>query len=189
MKKQLTYEQRLRRRAEYSVRVIALCLALMLAICVACGVFSDEVVEEPTVAEESAPEPVKIAVEQEPEPVIEDPLAKYNKIENATLTHYCVCQKCCGKTPDHPAYGITASGREAEPYTSIAVDPFVIPLGAYILIEYEDGSVLAGRADDTGSGVNGGHIDLCVSSHEEARQLGWKTVNVYWTEEAEINGD
>ena len=35
-------------------------------------------------------------------------LAKANKIENCTVTWY--TEATCGKTPDNPAYGITASG-------------------------------------------------------------------------------
>lgn len=111
---------------------------------------------------------------------IEDALmASATKIENVTVTHYCTCQKCCGKPPDHPAYGITASGRKATPYVSVAVDPSVIPLGSDVLVDYGDGVIEYYRADDTGSGVGGKHIDLCVSSHQEARNLGVRTATVY----------
>lgn len=105
------------------------------------------------------------------------------QIENATLTHYCICQSCCGKDESHPAYGITASGREAEPYVSVAVDPFLIPLGSKIYIDYGDGTLHEYRADDTGCKVAGARIDLCVSSHQEAIELGKKTVRVYWEED------
>lgn len=109
-------------------------------------------------------------------------LAKLPRIENVTLTHYCICRKCCGKTPEHPAYGITASGRTAEPYLSVAVDPILIELGSTVYVDYGDGEIHTYRADDTGSAVNGAHIDLCVAEHEEARQLGVKTVTVWWEE-------
>ena len=109
-------------------------------------------------------------------------LTKFKQIENATLTHYCICKSCCGKETDHPAYGITASGRKAEPYLSVAVDPFLIPLGSTVYIDYGDGEIKEYRADDTGSGVAGAHIDLCVSDHEEALELGVKTVKVWWSE-------
>lgn len=118
-------------------------------------------------------------------PTTEEPdvdLEKLPMIKNATLTHYCICEKCCGKAPDHPAYGITASGREAEPYKSVAVDPFMIELGSRVYVDYGDGVIHEYRADDTGSGVAGAHIDLCVSSHEEALELGIKTVKVWWDE-------
>ena len=101
-------------------------------------------------------------------------------LENVTVTHYCICQRCCGKAPDHPAYGITASGRRATPYVSVAVDPSVIPLGADVLVDYGDGEIHYYRADDTGSGVGSRHIDLCVGRHAEALQMGHRTATVYW---------
>ena len=114
-------------------------------------------------------------------------LASAHRLDNVTVTHYCICQRCCGKSPDHPAYGITASGRRATPDVSVAVDPSVIPLGADVLVDYGDGEIHYYRADDTGSGVGGRHIDLCVSSHAEALQLGRRTATVYWME-VEWNG-
>lgn len=102
-------------------------------------------------------------------------LAKAHKIENCTVTHYAVCVECCGKTD-----GITASGRIATPYVSVAVDPGIIPLGSDVLVDYGDGEINYYRADDTGSGVTGDHIDLCVQSYDEAVQLGVRTATVYW---------
>ena len=102
-------------------------------------------------------------------------LAKAHKIENCTVTHYAVCVECCGKTD-----GITASGRIATPYVSVAVDPGIIPLGSDVLVDYGDGEINYYRADDTGSGVTGDHIDLCVSSYDEAVQMGVRTATVYW---------
>lgn len=96
------------------------------------------------------------------------------------ITHYCICKKCCGKDPDHPAYGITASGAKAQPYVSVAVDPKVIPLGSDVLIDYGDGELQAYIAHDTGSGVGGNHIDICVEDHQTALNLGVKTATVYF---------
>ena len=112
-------------------------------------------------------------------------LASAHRLDNVTVTHYCICQQCCGKAPDHPAYGITASGRRATPYVSMAVDPSVIPLGADVLVDYGDGEIHYYRADDTGSGVDGRHIDLCVGSHAEALRMGVKTATVYWVAQEE----
>lgn len=109
-------------------------------------------------------------------------LSRATKIDGVTVTHYCICEKCCGKTPDDPAYGITASGLRATPGVTVAVDPSVIPLGSDVLVDYGDGEIHYYRADDTGSAVKGNHIDLCVSSHEEALQLGVRTAIVYWVE-------
>lgn len=120
------------------------------------------------------------AIEAQETQSIEDALLSMaTKIDNVTVTHYCTCKKCCGKSPDHPAYGITASGRKATPYVTVAVDPSVIPLGSDVIVDYGYGVLEYYRADDTGSGVGGKHIDLCVSSHEEAINLGVRTATVY----------
>lgn len=107
-------------------------------------------------------------------------LRRSRRLENVTVSHYCICQRCCGKAPEHPAYGITASGLQATPHVSVAVDPSVIPLGSDVLVDYGDGEIHYYRADDTGAGVKGNHIDLCVSGHEEALQLGLRKATVYW---------
>ena len=97
------------------------------------------------------------------------------KIEDVTVTYYCTCSTCCGWST-----GITSSGRMATPGVSVAVDPDVIPLGADVLVDYGDGEINYYRADDTGSGVGGNHIDLCMESHEAALQAGVKTATVWW---------
>ena len=187
MKRKLTKEQQYRRRAEYSIRAAALFTALMIGLYVASCESSVREASTPAEEENIAQEAIVEEPEATPEPTEEkDPLAAWNKVEGATLTHYCICVLCCGKEPDHPAYGITASGREGEPYTSIAVDPLLVPLGAYLLIDYGDGEVLVGRADDTGSAIDGSHFDLLVNTHSEAKELGVKTVDVYWQNEEPI---
>lgn len=99
-------------------------------------------------------------------------------LEGVTITHYDVCSKCCGKVD-----GITASGVRATPYSTVAVDPTMIPLGSILLVDYGDGAGLCRyRAEDTGAAVKGSHIDLCVGSHAEALQLCRRTATVYWLE-------
>ena len=104
-------------------------------------------------------------------------LANANKIEDVKVTHYCCCVKCCGKDD-----GITASGVKATPGVTVAVDPNVIPLGSDVLVDYGDGIINYYRADDTGSAIKGNKLDLCVSSHQEAINLGVRTATVYWVE-------
>ena len=157
-------------------------VAAWAVFCVWClfhGLQKQVPVEEP---EEVIEEPITVAIILEEPKEEEQELVKLPSIENATLTHYCICERCCGKTPDHPAYGITASGRKAEPYVSVAVDPFLIPLGSKVYVDYGDGELHEYRADDTGSAVAGAHIDLCVQDHQEALELGVKTVRVWYEE-------
>ena len=110
-------------------------------------------------------------------------LARSHKIENVTVTHYCICEKCCGKSPDEPGYGITASGRYATPGVSIAVDTNIIPLGSTVMADFGNGELVYYRADDTGSLIKGNKIDVCMDSHESALNAGVKTATIWWCEE------
>lgn len=91
-----------------------------------------------------------------------------------TITHYCTCVQCCGKSD-----GVTASGRAAVPYYTIAVDPSVIPLGTVVYLDYGDGVLHEARADDTGGAVVGHKLDLCVGEHNTAVQMGVRQATVY----------
>lgn len=166
---------------------VVLAAALCITLCIALQPRSAaaELPPQPVHAQAPSVAEIPAMVLSLPAQEAEAPQERYSLIiENATVTHYCICEKCCGKSPDHPAYGITASGRAAEPYVSIAVDPAMIPLGSIVYVDYGDGELHEYRADDTGSGVAGAHIDLCVASHEEALQLGVRTAKVYVREEA-----
>lgn len=105
-------------------------------------------------------------------------LGKAHIIEDCTVTHYDCCVACCGKDD-----GITASGVQATPGVTVAVDPDVIPLGSDVLVDYGDGEIHYYRAEDVGDAVKGSHIDLCVNSHEKALMLGRRTATVYWVEQ------
>lgn len=102
-------------------------------------------------------------------------LEQANRIDDVTVTHYCICDICCGKSD-----GITASGVMATPGVTVAVDPDIIPLGSDVLVDYGDGEIHYMRADDVGGAIKGNHIDLCVSSHQEAIEQGIKTATVWW---------
>ena len=102
-----------------------------------------------------------------------------NYIGDFKITHYCVCPKCCGKSPTNPTYGITATGTLATAGRTIAVDPRKIPYGSKVVI---DGHTYI--AEDCGGLIKGNKIDICVSSHTEAYQRGVRNdVPVYLIEE------
>ena len=172
-------------------RLTYLLVVIVWAILIATLLLTTEKpVQEPEVetepVEEIQIEPVILIVEKPAEPV-EEPedhidLDKLKQIENATITAYCICKECCGKDESHPAYGITASGRPAEPYLSVAVDSILIPLGSTVYLDYGDGELLQFRADDTGSGVAGAHIDVCYPDHQSALEHGVQTAQVWWEE-------
>ena len=105
------------------------------------------------------------------------PIEGATYIGEATITHYCteLYKHACGL-----GHGVTASGRPVEAYVSCAVDPNVIPLGSTVILDYGDGELHYYRADDTGSGVDGNHVDLAVTYHDEALRLGLKRAKVWW---------
>ena len=96
-------------------------------------------------------------------------LGAYRYIGECTITAYCPCAECCGRLAD----GTTATGLPAGPGI-VAVDPDVIPLGSTVII---DGQKYL--AADTGSGVTGNHIDICLASHEETVEHGVRTAEVW----------
>lgn len=95
------------------------------------------------------------------------------------VTAYCACEECCGKTPDDPWYGITATGTKATQGRTIAVDPRVIPYGTVLYFEGPDGCISGYVAEDCGGSIKGNRIDLYFVSHEEADEWGVRTLEVY----------
>lgn len=98
------------------------------------------------------------------------------------VTHYCTCERCCGKSD-----GITAIGTAATPYVTAAVDPAVVPLGTDLVMDYGDGIQHTYRAEDTGSAIQGARVDICVSSHQEALDLGVRSAVLRWAEEGALH--
>lgn len=177
-------QEKRRRERNVAIAIMLLTVAVIFALVMATGIANAEENYAIVPVEVITPENVVCEQPEAPETneneLIEQTLLENaTKIENVTLTHYCICEKCCGKSPDDPSYGITASGRKATPYVSVAVDPDVIPLGSDVLVDYGDSDIKYYRADDTGGAVKNNHIDLCVSDHQEALNLGVKTVTVW----------
>ena len=86
-----------------------------------------------------------------------------------TLTAYCPCEKCCGKTD-----GITASGAKAKANHTIAADISLLPFGTIVEIDGIEYTV-----EDIGGAVKGNHIDIFFDTHEEALQFGKQKAEVY----------
>lgn len=112
------------------------------------------------------------------------PPIEYKSVMQVKATAYCLCKKCCGKSPDNPRYGYTASGLRIVPGTGmkvIAVDTSVVPLGTNVYVEglYGAGNYGYAVAADTGSAIKNMKIDLYMDTHEQALSWGVKTVNLY----------
>lgn len=75
--------------------------------------------------------------------------------------------------------GITASGaattRDPDGYSTIAVDPRVIPIGSTVYVEGYGYAV----ASDTGGAIKGNIIDVFFHSESEASNWGRRSVKVY----------
>lgn len=112
------------------------------------------------------------------------PPTEYKEVIPVTATAYCLCKKCCGKSPDHPMYGYTASGLKIVPGTNakvIAVDTSIVSLGTKVYVEGLNGAQNYGYAvaADTGSAIKNYKIDLYMDTHEQALRWGVRKVNLY----------
>lgn len=201
-KRRRTREERRARAREQMLTIIGVCLFLLAAL-LATTVYAESLAEEaPEIAQstedgrlpgDDVPATKRCYITEdevqedfENEKIEAALLDRSHTLTNVTVTHYCPCQKCCGKPESHPAYGITASGRELTPGVSVGVDPSVIPLGSTVILDFGDGELQYCVADDTGSGVKGNHIDLAMADHQEALEMGVRTATVYWCEEENV---
>ncbi len=174
-----------------SLSAVAVCMSLLLvweaedlangrakASEIPAGGLAVQTIPEPEEIPLAVPlaEPVSVTAE----PVMAEQEAQvmpWAKSMECKVTFYDCCVKCCGKTN-----GITASGEKAVPHETCAVDPKTIPLGTDVFIDYGDGELHKYRANDTGSGIKGARIDVCVGSHAEALKIGARQATVYWNE-------
>ncbi|MCP4417826.1 MAG: DUF348 domain-containing protein [Chloroflexi bacterium] len=100
----------------------------------------------------------------------EGPL-EYWRVTRMRVTSYTAASS--GKAPDHPQYGITASGVAAGTGV-VAIDRSVVPFRSYVYVPGY-GKAFAG---DTGGGVRGRWIDLGYDEDEYASWSGY--VDVYY---------
>lgn len=104
-------------------------------------------------------------------------LSRYPRVEVIATGYYAGIEST-GKTPSHPAYGITYSGVKVrrDHVSTIAADPRVFPLGTILYIPGYGYGVVA----DTGSAIKGHIIDLYFETKEDVyKHWGKKKVQVY----------
>ena len=85
-----------------------------------------------------------------------------------TVTAYCPCKKCCGKTN-----GKTASGKIATANHTVAASK-QFAFGTQLVI---GGKVYT--VEDRGGAIKGNRIDIFFASHKAALQFGRKKMKVY----------
>ncbi len=91
------------------------------------------------------------------------------------MTAYTAGFESTGKTPAHPAYGITRSGVRAREGRTVAVDPTEIPLGTWLYVE--DLGIF--RAEDTGGRIKGHCLDVYMEDLPQAIAFGVQYLEVY----------
>ena len=98
--------------------------------------------------------------------------AQSKDIGEFVITFYDNCEKCCGKKPSHPAYGITASGdRTRHGYVACNWLPFgttleIEGLGAFTVKDRGAKSIFGTKENPKK------RLDVWVPSHTEALKLG-----------------
>ena len=168
----------MRERLQFVIFLV-ICVVLLGCVVEAVRLGADEMTEasvEPVTVKLAAPTTQKTEKQVEKDSTqVRESSVEVHKIENVIATHYDCCDICCGKSD-----GITASGRLAVPYRTVAVPP-EIPLGAVIFLAYPDGRLVEYQADDRGGAIEGARIDICVQTHEEALELGVEYgCTLYW---------
>jgi len=109
---------------------------------------------------------------------VEPELQKLTYVGDFYITCYAATVEQCGNS-----FGYTASGRKvtADPTChTVAVDPAVIPLGSYLIIDLPEYEGVIFRADDTGSAINGYDIDIFSESEIESKTFDNKSGVAVW---------
>ena len=96
------------------------------------------------------------------------------------ITYYTAGPESTGKSPGHPAYGITRSGATVKEGQTIATDWDVLPAGTKVYIDGVGERIV----EDTGSAIVDKCIDVYVEDVEIARQLGRHKADVWIVEVA-----
>ncbi|MBC8062543.1 MAG: G5 domain-containing protein [Clostridiaceae bacterium] len=103
----------------------------------------------------------------------------YTNSIKVRATAYSANFSSTGKNPGDLAFGITSTGKRAKRtvsgFSSIAVDPRVIPLGTKLYIPGYGCAI----AEDVGGAIKGNSIDVYFDTDSEALKWGVKSISVY----------
>lgn len=96
------------------------------------------------------------------------------------VTAYDLSYQSCQKHPDHPEYGITASGEYVKEWYTVAAGP-EIPFGTQIYIPYfadkPNGGIFTVK--DRGSGIDNEQIDVYMKDYDDCMEFGRRELEVY----------
>jgi 3D (Asp-Asp-Asp) domain-containing protein len=96
------------------------------------------------------------------------------------VTAYTAYEESTGKTPSHPTFGITASGKRVQAGVTAACPP-ELDFGTWLEIE----GVGKRRCDDTGGTIKGKRIDIYMESVNEAIKFGRRNLRVWVLKDAQ----
>lgn len=92
------------------------------------------------------------------------------------ITAYTAGYESTGKTPEHPLYGVTATGVMVQENHTVASDWDIHPPGTFLYIEGFDTMF---KVEDRGGGVRGKHLDVYIEDLDEALWWGVRNRRVY----------
>lgn len=153
-------------------------LHLLFCVYLLCGSLLIVVRIAPNFSDSTQPaEQMDVLPAEESVHIKREPWDGANRVENCMVTYYCceLYEHICGDGD-----GYTSTGAEVTAGHSCAVDPFLIPLGSTVWVDFGDGVMHEYIAEDVGGAVNGAHIDLAVQTHAEANECGIDYATVYW---------
>ncbi|TAN36680.1 MAG: hypothetical protein EPN23_07675, partial [Verrucomicrobia bacterium] len=92
-------------------------------------------------------------------------------IKDVTITHYCNCEKCTGKSLGDKGYGVTSDGSVAGDGT-VATDWSQIPDGSTVSWTDPQGKKHTGTVQDKGGAIHKNKMDVWTKDHKTALQRG-----------------
>lgn len=96
------------------------------------------------------------------------------------VTAYDLSYSSCRKYPDHPEYGITASGTRVKEWHTIAAGP-ELPFGTQVFIPYFEDKPNKGIfvVEDRGSAIKANCLDIYMPNNEDCMNFGVRELDVY----------
>jgi 3D (Asp-Asp-Asp) domain-containing protein len=102
--------------------------------------------------------------------------------ETYEVTAYTAYEESTGKTPGHPAFGITASGRRVQAGVTAAC-PREFEFGTWLEIE----GVGKRRCDDRGGLIRGKKLDIYIPNKADALEFGRRQLKVRVVNDSFLN--
>jgi 3D (Asp-Asp-Asp) domain-containing protein len=104
------------------------------------------------------------------------------------VTAYDLSYESCGKLPNHPEYGITASGTQVKEWYTVAAGK-ELKFGTKVYIPFfadkPNGGVFT--VQDRGQAIKNGCIDVYMKSYEQAMLFGRRNLESYVLEDGGEN--